>query len=46
MADLSTVVRNGCRTPDGPGNAPTFDITTTPNSKQKRALDLINLIKP
>ena len=46
MAELSTIVRNACRTPGGPDNAPTFEVTTTPNPKQRRALDLINLIKP
>ena len=46
MAELSTIVRNACRTPGGPDNAPAFEITTTPNPKLRRALDLINLIKP
>ena len=46
MAELSTIVRNACRTPGGPDNAPTFEVTTTPNPKQRRALGLINLIKP
>ena len=45
MAELSTIVRNACRTPGGPANAPTFEITTTPTANQKRALDLINQIK-
>ena len=45
MAELSTIVRNTCRAPNGPADAPTFQITTTPNPKQKRALDLINQIK-
>ena len=46
MQELSTIVRNTCRAPNGPDDAPTFQITTTPNPKQKRALELINLIKP
>ena len=46
MGELSTIVRNTCRAPNGPDDAPTFQITTTPNTKQKRALELINLIKP
>ena len=45
MGDLSTIVRNTCRAPNGPADAPTFEITTTPNPKQKRALELIGLIK-
>lgn len=46
MAHLQTIVRNTCRTPGGAADAPTFEITTTPNHTQKRALDLINQIKP
>ena len=46
IGELSTIVRNTCRAPNGPDDAPTFQITTTPNPKQKRALELINLIKP
>ncbi len=45
MQELSTIVRNTCRAPDGPDDAPTFQITTTPNPKQKRALELIGHIK-
>jgi transposase len=44
MADLSTVVRNACRTPDR--NASTFNITTTPNAKQQRAFELLEQISP
>ena len=46
MAQLQTIVRNTCRTPGGAADAPTFEIITTPNHTQKRALDLINQIKP
>ena len=46
MAELSTIVRNTCRAPNRADDASTFEITTTPNPKQKRALELINLIKP
>ena len=46
MQELSTVVRNTCRAPNGAKEAPTFEITTTPNPKQHRALELIGLIKP
>ena len=45
MADLSTIVRNACRAPNGPADAPAFEITTTPNPKQIRAFELIGLIK-
>ncbi len=45
MQDLSTITRNSCRTPNGAKDAPTFQITTTPTAKQKRALDLISQIK-
>ncbi|MGH8759295.1 MAG: hypothetical protein ACREVW_07260 [Burkholderiales bacterium] len=33
--------RNTCRTPGAGADAPTFEGTTTPNAKQKRALELI-----
>lgn len=46
MATLSGIVRNTCRTPGGGPDAPTFEITTTPNQKQRRALELIDQIKP
>jgi transposase len=45
MAQLQTIVRNTCRTPGNAADAPTFEIITTPNHTQKRALDLINQIK-
>lgn len=45
MAQLQTVVRNTCRTQKGANDAPTFELTTTPNDKQKRALELIAQIK-
>src|SRR3989339_685479 len=44
MAQLQAIVRNTCRTPGGASDAPTFEIITTFNPKQKRALDLINQI--
>jgi hypothetical protein len=46
MAQLQTIVRNTCRTPGSEADAPTFEIITTPNHSQQRALDLINQIKP
>ena len=44
LAELGTIVRNTCRTPQAGTNAPTFDITTTPNPQQKRALELLQQI--
>ena len=46
MGELSTIVRNTCRAPNGPVDAPTFEVTTTANTKQKRAIELIDQIKP
>ena len=40
LADLSTIVRNTCRTPGAP-NAPTFAVVTTPTPAQQRAMDLL-----
>ena len=45
MQELQTIVRNECRTPKGAQDAPTFQITTTANPKQKHALELIAQIK-
>jgi len=44
LGELATVVRNTCRTPNAGTDTPTFNILTTPNAKQKRALDLIQQI--
>lgn len=44
MAQLQGIVRNTCRTPGGAADAPTFDIITTPNPIQERALHLLNQI--
>ena len=44
LAELATIVRNTCRTPSAGNDAPTFDVTTTPNPKQKRALELLQQI--
>jgi transposase len=46
MAELATIVRNTCRTPQAGPDAPTFDLTTTPEPQQQRALDLIKAIQP
>jgi transposase len=45
MAELATIVRNTCRTPQAAPGAPTFEVTTSPNAKQQRALELLRLIK-
>jgi transposase len=42
---LSAVVRNTCRAPSAGPNAPTFEVLTTPDAKQQRALDLIRQIR-
>jgi transposase len=44
MAELASVVRNTCRTPQTADTAPTFDLLTTPNTKQQRALELVRQI--
>ncbi|MDB5756247.1 MAG: hypothetical protein JWR56_2675 [Massilia sp.] len=41
MSELGGIVRNTCRTPGAGPDALPFDVTTTPNSKQARALELI-----
>lgn len=45
MAELGTIVRNTCRTPATGADAPTFDVVTTPNAKQRRALELLQQIE-
>ena len=40
LADLSTIVRNTCRTPAAP-SAPQFAVVTTPTREQQRAIDLL-----
>jgi Transposase DDE domain len=44
LAELATIVRNTCRAPSAGNDGPTFDVTTTPNPKQKRALELLQQI--
>jgi transposase len=46
MHDLSSLTRNTCRAPNGAKDAPTFHVTTTPTAKQKRAIEVIDQIKP
>lgn len=45
LDELSTVVRNTCRTPNAEAAAPTFSVVTKPNDKQRRALELIKTIR-
>ena len=45
MDELSTIVRNTCRTPHAESDAPTFEVVTTANPKQRRALELIQQIQ-
>jgi transposase len=45
MSELSTIVRNTCRTSENGDDASTFDIVTTPNAKQRQALELIKQIR-
>jgi len=45
MAELATIVRNTCRTPQTAENTPTFEVLTTPSSKQQRAMELLRQIK-
>ena len=45
LGELATIVRNTCRTPGAAPDAPTFEVLTTPNAKQRRALELIEQIR-
>ena len=45
LTELGTIVRNTCRTPQAGPDAPTFEVTTIPNPKQKRALELLQQIQ-
>ena len=44
LEDLSTIVRNTCRTPGPVERSGTFDLITTPNAKQRQALELLDTI--
>jgi predicted nucleic acid-binding protein len=44
LNELSTIVRNTCRRHKAPSGEQIFDIDTTPNAKQRTALDLIRQI--
>ncbi|WP_265285591.1 hypothetical protein [Verminephrobacter aporrectodeae] len=45
MAELATLVRNTCRTPQAGPDAPSFDVLTTANACQQRALELLGTIR-
>jgi len=45
LQELATIVRNTCRTPSAGPDAPTFEVVTTPNAKQRRALELLEHIR-
>ena len=45
MDQLSTIVRNTCRTFGAGSSAPAFDVVTTPTPAQLRALALIQAIR-
>jgi hypothetical protein len=39
-------LREAWRTPNGGPDAPTFEVTTTPEPWHKRALSLVQMIRP
>jgi hypothetical protein len=45
MAELATIVRNTCRTPNAGPEAPTFEVLTSLNARQQRALELLQQIR-
>jgi transposase len=45
LAELAGIVRNTCRTPNAAPGAPTFQVVTTPNTKQQRAFELLREIE-
>lgn len=45
LTHLGTIVRNRCRVHGAPATMPTFELTTTPDAKQQRALDLLETIR-
>jgi len=46
MAELATIVRNTCRTPQASPEAPTFELLTNAQPMHLRALALVQNIKP
>jgi len=45
LNELATIVRNTCRRRNPQADEPTFRLDTTPNAKQREALDLIRAIQ-
>ncbi len=45
LAELATITSNTCRAPGASGHAPLFQVATSPNPTQSRALELINAIQ-
>jgi transposase len=45
LSELSTIVRNTCRTPGAAPDAPSFAVLTTPTAKQRRAMELIEQLQ-
>jgi transposase len=46
LQELSAIVRNVCTVPGDGDDRPTFQLVTTPNNTQRRALDLLATIQP
>lgn len=44
MAELATITRNTCRTPMAAADAPSFEMLTIANAKQRRAMELLQHI--
>ena len=44
LGELSTIVRNTCRTPGTHDDGPTFELVTRPNATQARAAELLRTI--
>ena len=45
LEELETIVRNTCRAPESAEDAPTFTVTTEPNTMQQRALKFLDAIQ-
>lgn len=46
MAEMATLVRNSCRTPNAGPDAPTFEVLTSASAHQQRAMALLQAIQP
>jgi len=44
LEELAAIVRNTCRTKGAPPDSATFELVTTPNATQRRALELLEAI--